>query len=99
MSERSARTWPCSSKRRDLAVSGSPSCVGALAGNALDPGTERAQAFVDPLVPAVDLTDVSDLRDALCAEARDEHRHARPDVGALHALTMKTARTADDRSV
>ena len=36
--------------------------------DALDPGAERAQALVDPLVAAVDLADVADLGRALGAE-------------------------------
>src|SRR6185503_16080158 len=71
----------------------------AVARYALDARAELAQPVVDALVAAVDLTDVADLRDALGTEARDEHRHAGPDVRALHALTMKPARTAHDRPV
>src|ERR671916_1171044 len=66
---------------------------------ALDARPERAQALVDPLVPAVDLADVVDLRLALRAQRRDQHRHAGTDVGALHALAVKPARTAHDRTM
>src|SRR4051812_30826218 len=71
----------------------------ALGSHALDPRAERAQPLVDPLVAAVDLADVADLRLALGAERGDEHRHAGADVGALHALAAKPPRAADDRPV
>src|SRR5919109_3535722 len=71
----------------------------ALAGDPLDPRAERPQPIVDPLVAAVDLADVADLRPSLGAQRRDEHGHARPDVGALHALAVKPARAADDRAM
>ena len=58
-----------------------------------------AQPLVDPLVAAVDLADVADLRARPRRTGRDEHRHAGPDVRALHALAMKPARAADDRPV
>src|SRR5947208_15910768 len=80
------RVWPA--LRRD-----------ALSRHALDPRAQRAQPLVDPLVAAVDLADVADLRLALRAERRDEHGHAGADVGALHALAVKPARAADDRTV
>ena len=46
-----------------------------------DPGAERVEAFVDPLVAALDLADVVDGARALGAERGEEHRHAGADVG------------------
>src|SRR5437763_4100508 len=71
----------------------------ALSGHALDPRAQRAQPLVDPLVAAVDLADVADLRLPVRAQRRDEHRHSGADVGALHALAVKTARAADHRAM
>ena len=71
----------------------------ALGGHALDARAERPQPLVDPLVAAVDLADVADLGRALGAQRRDEHRHAGPDVRALHALAVKPARAAYDRAM
>src|SRR6185436_8604554 len=71
----------------------------ALRGDTLDPRAQQPQPLVDPLVAAVDLTDVADLGGPLRAERRDEDRHAGPDVRALHALAVKTARAAYDRTV
>src|SRR5262245_36367999 len=79
---RAART-----RRRGVS---SASAVGAL-----NPGSERAQPFVDPLVATVDLADVADRRRALGAQAGDQHRHARADVGALHALAVELRGAGD----
>ena len=49
--------------------------------HALDPRSEVAQTFVDPLVSAVDLADVADLGDSVRAQGGDQHRHPGPDVG------------------
>src|SRR3954470_19605369 len=71
----------------------------ALRGDALDARAQEPQPLIDPLVPAVDLADVPDLRLAVGAQRRDEDRHARPDVRALHPLAVKPARAAYDRAV
>src|SRR5439155_26243279 len=70
-----------------------------LGGHALDVRAELLEALVDPLVAAVDLTDVADLRLAIGAQRRDEHGHAGADVGALHARAVKPARTAYHRAM
>src|SRR5207247_723190 len=77
-----------------------PSCCSsasltALPLDALDVRAERAQALVDALVAAVDLADVPDRRGSLGAEAGDQHRHARADVGARQPLTVEPGRAAD----
>src|SRR5690349_18832169 len=58
----------------------------------LDPGAEAAETLVDPLVAAIDLDDVADLRGPSGGEGGDEHRHPGADVGALEALAVKPAR-------
>src|SRR4051812_16197401 len=68
-----------------------------LAGHALDARAEVPQALVDPLVAAVDLADVADLAAAVGAQPGDEHRHARADVGRLHALAAQARGAGDDR--
>src|SRR5262245_28751445 len=68
-------------------------------GDALDVGADRAQPLVDPLVAAVDLADVSDRRRAVGAEARDQHRHSRADVRALHPFAVEPRGAGDDRAV
>ena len=50
---------------------------------ALDLRAERAEAFVDALVPALDLAHVVDGARAFGRERGEEHRHAGPDVGRL----------------
>src|SRR5918998_934291 len=66
---------------------------------ALDARPERAQALVDPLVPAVDLADVVDLRLPLGAQRRDQDGHARADVRRGDALTPQAPWPDDDRPV
>src|SRR5262249_20893773 len=67
-----------------------------LAVAALDLGAERAQPLLDALVAADDLADVADRRGALRAEARDQHRPARADIGALHSLPVEPCRPGHD---
>ena len=52
---------------RRFRAGGQPPARAQLALDAVDPGAERAQALVDPLVASVDLADVADRRDALGA--------------------------------
>src|SRR5262245_54341745 len=66
---------------------------------ALDPGAERSEALLDPLVAADDLSDVPDRRFALRAQTRDQQRPSRPDVRALHPLAVQARRPRDDRAV
>src|SRR5215218_4450436 len=73
---------------------------GTLLGDlALDARSKRPPPLVDALVPAVDLTDVVDLRLALSAQGGDQHRHAGADVGRRHPLPAQPAGPDHDRPV
>src|SRR5215204_1888916 len=71
----------------------------ALRLDSLDARAERAQTVVDPLVPTVDLANVSDRGRALRAERGDEHCHTRSDVRAHHAVAVELGRSVHDRTV
>src|SRR5438876_7228269 len=71
----------------------------ALSLDPLDVRAEPAQALVDPLVAAVDLADVPDRGRALRAQAREEHGHPGPDVGARQPLAVELRRAGDDDAV
>src|SRR5829696_10044265 len=103
---RTASAIACSSRissgrtsRVPLGVGWIVDTLGTLCDLALDARAERAQALVDALVSAVDLADVVDLGLALGAQRGDQHRHARPDVRALHARAVQPGRPGHDRPV
>src|SRR4051812_44901020 len=73
--------------------------VYGLGGDALDVRAEIAQALVDALVAAIDLSDVADLAATLCTEGGQEHRHSGTDVRRLDALAAQAPRARDDRAV
>src|SRR5262249_20765948 len=88
---------PFTSRRaREPVASTAPS---RLAVSALDLGAERAQPLLDALVAANDLADVADRRGAVRAEARDQHRPARANIGALHSLPVQPRGPGDNRAV
>src|ERR1700680_1400705 len=66
--------------------------VNGLCGHPLDAGAQLAQALVDALVPAVDLTDVADLATSIRAQRREQHGHAGADVRRLQALSAQPSR-------
>src|SRR5829696_9285372 len=66
---------------------------------ALDPRAKRGEALVDPLVAAVDLAHVADLRHTLGAQRGDQHRHAGADVGRLEPLAAQPRRAGYHRPV
>src|SRR5262249_22287324 len=66
---------------------------------ALDAGAQRAQALVDPLVPAVDLPDVADDRAPGGAQRGGDERHPGPDVGRDDGGAVEAARADHDRAV
>src|SRR6476661_1684100 len=59
-------------------------------------GAERTEAFVDPLVAALDLADVVDDALPFGAERRQEHGHAGANIRRLDAAAVQLARTDDD---
>src|SRR5947209_17215033 len=64
-----------------------------------DPRPELAETLVDPLVPAVDVTDVADLGNSLRTERGDQHRHPCADVWRVDPLAGEAARPEHNRSV
>src|ERR1041384_113351 len=65
----------------------------------LNGSPERPQPLVDPLVTALDLSDVVDDGVALRRERGEQHRHARPDVRALHHTAPEGGWARDHRPV
>src|SRR6478736_4364123 len=64
--------------------------------HALDFGAERAEALVDALVAALDLSDVVDDALAFGTQRREEHGHAGPNVRRFDAAAVQLARADDD---
>jgi hypothetical protein len=87
-------TTPSSSFQKPRSNRGGPpgtasSSAGALVLSPLpirpfDLGSKCPQTLVDPLVAPLDLAHVVDSAGPLGGERREEHRHARPDIGRLH---------------
>src|SRR4051812_23917052 len=99
LTARSSRVSSGRTSRVPLGVGWIVTTPRTLRHRALDARPERAQALVDPLVAAVDLPDVPDLRDAVGAQGGDQHGHAGADVGRLHPLAAQPRRAGDDRAV
>src|SRR3989441_659232 len=70
-----------------------------LSFQSLDLRSQRPEPLIDPLVAALDLADVVDHRVPLGGERRQQHRHPRPDVGALDHLPAQRRRPRDHRAV
>src|SRR6266851_1147827 len=61
--------------------------------------SERRQPRIDALVAALDLADVLNDRVSLSRERREQHRHARANIGTLHHLTPQWRWSRDHRAM
>src|SRR4029077_9594116 len=57
-----------------------------------DRGSQRVEAFVDALVPALDLSNVVDEARALGAQRRQEKRHSSANVGRFEERPSQSRR-------
>src|ERR1041384_540425 len=78
---------------------GTASAGAALVFATLNPGSQPAQPFVDPLVAAFDLADVVDDGVPLSGHGGEEHPHPGPDVGAVDDAAAQFGGSGDDGAV